>query len=313
MPCRLKHGTQFYKNGEWHAAAVYRGRQQEGSCVVSIELALSVVEAERVEDLFERMPERVSRYTGQLGGRTFSRLQFGSEFCENLVPSLGAVRRMVAFAESKGLEFSLATPLSSDRAIRLVRRLFPLLPSGSEVVASDWGILRLLKEWFPKLVPVAGRIICREIKDPRLPSAHWAALYPHGIHAKSFTAVLKSFDVRRVEMDVAPYSTADDFRSSQMRVSVHVPWGFAAKGRACRIGSLHRPEGEKFASGHKCRRECLVYAGRMRRSRTHEKELETFQRGNALFYRHSEDMTKMLSDAVAAGAIDRIVVSGDWP
>lgn len=280
---------------------------------VNVELALSVVEAERAGELLERAQERIFPYAGMLAGRKFSRLQFGSEFCENLVPPPNAIRRMVSFAESKGLDFSLATPLASDRVIRSLRRLLPLLPSGSEVVADDWGVLRLLAADFPALVPVAGRIICKQVKDPRLPSAEWSALYPHGIHAKSFAAVLKKFGVKRVEMDVAPHATADDFRSSHMRVSAHAPWGFAAKGRACRIGSLHRPEGEKFASGRKCRRECLVYAGRMTRDRARNGELETLERGNVLFYRHSEAMMQTVTAAVAAGAIDRLVISGDWP
>ena len=280
---------------------------------MSVELVLAVVEAGEAGSLLDRMPENESCYAGLLKGKILSRLQLGSEFCQRLLPSPEQVHRIADLTESRGLGFSLVTPLATDRTIGQLRRLLPLLPSGSEIIANDWGVLRLLKASFPSLVPVAGRLICKQIKDPRLPSAEWAALYPHGIHSRGFAAVLQRFGVGRVEMDVPVFAEPENFHSSCMQVSVHAPWGFAVKGRACRIGSLNQPDDSKFATDHRCRRECLTYAGRMTRDQGGDGDLTTVQRGNTMFYRHNPEMAAAVISAVAAGFIDRVIMNGGWP
>ncbi len=265
---------------------------------MAAELCLSVTSAENAEHLLARRDG-------------FTRLQFGSEFCENLLPSPAQLRKMLKLAEANGLAFSLATPICSDRSITRLRKLLALLPPRAEVVANDWGVLRLLHAEFPSLTPVAGRLICKQVKDPRLPSAQWTALYPHGVHGAPFVALLKRFGVGRVEMDIAPFAAAEDLHSPQLRVSAHAPWGFAVKSRACRIGSLNLSDDKKFAIDGKCRRECLDYTAPM--TREGRDELPTVQRGNALFYRHNEAMAAALDAAVAAGHVDRVITCGDWP
>ena len=265
---------------------------------MAVALSLSVTSAANAEAL-------LARHDG------ITRLQFGSEFCESLLPAPAALRRMLTLAAANGLAFSLATPICSDRSVARLRKLLALLPPQSEVVANDWGVLRLLHADFPNLTPVAGRLICKQVKDPRLPSAQWAALYPHGVHGAPFVAMLRRFGVGRVEMDVAPFAAAEELNSPQMCVSAHAPWGFAVKGRACRIGSLNLAEADKFAIAGKCRRECLDYVAPM--TRDGRDELPTVQRGNALFYRHNEAMTAALNAAVGAGYVDRMIVAGDWP
>ncbi len=261
-------------------------------------LSLSVTSAANAEAL-------LARHDG------LTRLQFGSEFCEHLLPSPAQLRKMLTLAEAHGIAFSLVTPICSDRSIKRLSKLLALLPPRAEVVTNDWGVLRLLHAEFPALVPVAGRLICKQVKDPRLPSAQWTALYPHGVHGAPFVALLKRFGVGRVEMDIAPFAAAEELHSPQLRVSAHAPWGFAVKSRACRIGSLHLADEDKFAIAGKCRRECLDYVAPM--TREGRDELPTVQRGNALFYRHNEAMTAALNAAVGAGYVDRMIVAGDWP
>jgi len=265
---------------------------------MAVALSLSVTSVANAESLLARRDG-------------VTRLQFGSEFCESLLPAPAQLRQMLTLAEANGLAFSLATPICSDHSVTRLRKLLVHLPPQSEVVANDWGMLHMLHADFPGLTPVAGRLICKQIKDPRLPSAQWATLYPHGVHGAPFVAMLRRFGVGRVEMDVAPYAAAEDLHSPQLRVSAHTPWGFSVKGRACRIGSLHLADADKFAIAGKCRRECLDYVAPM--TRDGRDELPTVQRGNALFYRHNEAMTAALNDAVGAGYVDRMIFAGDWP
>lgn len=270
-----------------------------------IEVGLALVDPRSVDPALAG-----AQATGGHGRPT--RLHFGSEFCEALLPQEGQLRHALAQAAAGGLALALVTPILSDAGMDRLRRLLALLTPGSEVVANDWGVLRLLHRERPDLTPVAGRMICKMIKDPRLPSAEWAKLYPHGIHSGPFGQVLDRLGVRRLELDVPPFADIADFRSDRFKVSVHAPYGFSVKGRACRIGSLRQSEADKFATGHSCHKECLTFVGELSRPELGGNDLPTFQRGNTVFYRHSAAMSEAVAAALAEGWIDRIIVSGDW-
>ncbi len=244
--------------------------------------------------------------------RPVTRLYFGSEFCERLQPSPRQLERAIAAVRRQGLELTLATTILSDRTLGKLRVLLSLLEPTHEVVANDWGTLRLMASEFPQLVPIAGRLLCKMLKDPRLPSPQWSALQPTGIHSSGFRAVLEHLHVKRIEMDVAPFATAAGFQSPAFAISAHVPFGFSAKGRRCWFGSLHEPAAAQFNVVPACRRECLQYRAELSRPDSRTPDLATIQRGNTLFYRHSPAMENTVADAIRAGAINRIIVAGDW-
>lgn len=291
---------------------------------MSVALTLSLVDPKHLPALLDGTPLTVARCAAVLRwpdlpmpalagpDRPIGRLSFGGEFCETLLPSPDQLDRAVRLTEAQGLALSLATPLCSDGGIERIRRLLPRLPPGSEVVANDWGVLALLGRDHPGLVAVAGRILCKMMKDPRLPSPDWGRLYPHGIHSRAFTAVLKKLHVGRIEIDVPVFAAAEDFHSPAMAVAVHVPYSFSVKGRSCKIGSLHQPDREKFATGHDCRRECLAYAATLVREEAGAADLPTFGRGTAIFFRQSAEMATAVGQAAAAGWVERLILAGDW-
>jgi len=112
------------------------------------------------------------------GADSVSRLYFGNEFCNHLIPSSRTLSEVLARSRELGLLFSLVTPTVTDSGIDALGRLFRSLPDGSEVIVSDWGVLRLARTEFPSLLPVAGRLLCKIMKDPRLPSRDWTKLVP---------------------------------------------------------------------------------------------------------------------------------------
>lgn len=242
--------------------------------------------------------------------RPVDRLYFGSEFCEHLVPAPGALKRCLRLAREWRLAVSLVTPLASDGCIRQLRRLLPLLPKGSEVIANDWGVANVVRRDHPALKIVAGRLLCKMVKDPRLPTATWANLYPHGLASAAFAGVLARLGIGQMEMDVPPFATPEAFAGLPLPVAVHAPFGYVAKGRLCKIGSLRLTPRRKFAPGHACRRECLDYCAIGRREGAAATELATVQRGNTVLYRHSEAMGQALSEAMARRWIGRVVLSG---
>jgi hypothetical protein len=131
-----------------------------------------------------------------LAARPVGRLHVGNEFCERLIPSPTLMKRAIALADAAGLALTLATPSVPDAGLARLRQLFRLLPEGSEAVVNDYGVLRLLAREFPALEPVAGRQLCKMIKDPRLPNEQWARLNPPGLGSPTFEAILGRFGVR---------------------------------------------------------------------------------------------------------------------
>ncbi len=240
-------------------------------------------------------------------------LHLGNEFCERLLPEERTLAQAQSAAERLGVQLVLATPVLADRGFEALRGLLRRLPQGGEVVANDFGTLRLMQQEFSELRPVAGRMLCKVIKDPRLPNETWARLYPPGVSAPPFVALLQRLGVVGMEMDVAPFARATDYADLPLPVAVHAPFGYSVKGRICRPGSLHQEGPDKFAPDHDCHRECLVYRGAMQRDgMVARRDLHTYQRGNTLFYRHSPEMQQALFEACDEGWVSRLVIAGDW-
>lgn len=234
----------------------------------------------------------------------------GSEFCEFLLPTPEILQRGIKLAELSGAGFALATPLASDGVIDQLKRLLPLLPAEAELIVNDWGVASMARRQQPALKLVAGRLLCKMIKDPRLNSSVWTEMYPHGISGDAFGRMLEMLHIERLELDVPPYATPQVFADLQLPTAAHAPFGYVSKGRLCKIGSLSLPTTQKFSSGRECRRECLTYVAETQRS-GNATDLETHQRGNTLFYRHTQAMSEAVVAAFEQGWLQRLVLPGD--
>jgi len=234
----------------------------------------------------------------------------GSEFCEHLLPSPRIVETGLRQAREHGLRFSLLTPVASPQVIRDLAVLLPLLPKEAEVVVNDWGVACLVRETHPSLRLVAGRILCRMIKDPRLPNSGWAVQC--GFDFEPLQSLFERAGFQHMEIDTPIFADADMFSRLPMRKSVHLPYFFVAKGRMCRIGALGQSGPERFAVGRKCRKECLAVSARIERSAGQD-HWESWQIGNTIFGRHSPEMVDAVMSAVEKGQIDRLVVPGNAP
>ena len=237
------------------------------------------------------------------------RIHLGNEFCDRLLPEIRCLKSCLT---DPRYAVTLALPLLSDIGIRRTTPLLEAMPPGHEVIVNDWGALRLLRRSYPDLIPVAGRLLCKQIKDPRLPSGEWSRLYPTGIFSDPFSDLLGDYGMDRMEVDVPPHAQATELQSARLHLSAHLLYGYSLKGRMCKIGSLRLPESNRFQPGHGCGRECLDYVELTARQDQTANELPTFQRGNTRFYRHDRSMTGAVLGAVKQGWIDRLVIHGDW-
>ncbi len=241
---------------------------------------------------------------------TPTHLYLGSEFCEHLVPSPRALETGLRQARECGLRFCLLTPVASPQVIRDLAALLPLLPDDAEVVVNDWGVACLVRENHPALRMIAGRILCRMIKDPRLPGRDWAVQC--GFDFEPLRTLFERAGLQHVEIDTPIFADGGMFSRLPLRTSIHLPWFFVAKGRMCRIGALGQRGPERFAVGRKCKKECLGVSARIERAAGQD-HWESWQAGNTIFGRHSREMVEAVISAVEKGQVDRLVVPGEAP
>lgn len=245
-----------------------------------------------------------------LGSLEPTHLYFGSEFCEHLLPTPSALEGALDLAQEHALTFVLLTPIASPGALRQLSTLLRALPSSAQVVVNDWGVAHLIAEQAPHLERLAGRILCRMIKDPRLGSADWAAQCSHSLDSPHLRAIFQRLGLEHFEIDVPLFAESSDFTRLPMRKSVHIPYGFVAKGRMCRPGSLSITGPERFAVGRTCHKECLTITASTARPGTSDQR-ETVHVGNTIFSRHTSEMTAAVMAATDAGAVQRLIVPGE--
>ncbi len=235
-------------------------------------------------------------------------LYFGSEFCEHLLPSARALREALSQAKSAGLRLVLLTPVASPEVLTQLDVLLPTLPAGSEVVVNDWGVAHELASRFGDLRPVAGRVLCRMTKDPRI-DAGWAGRCGHGLAAPTMHALFSRLGIRRLEIDVPLFADEEVFADLPLPAAVHLPYVYVAKGRMCRAGSLSVTGTERFAVGRRCQKECLRFSALASRPGRAD-VAASVQLGNTLFSRHSAAMASSLRQAVDSKRVARLVVPG---
>lgn len=258
----------------------------------------------------QRDPQFLAR-AGLPGSGRIVQLRFGNEFCQRLLPSRAAVRQGLQLAARHGFGFALALPILTDAGLVRAERLLAELPDGAEVAVNDWGLMRLMSRSFAHLQIIAGRQLCRLLKDPRAPPAAGTGPQRGWVNPGLATLLLR-LRARRLELDIPPFASPLERAVPGMRLSAHAPFGFVTTGRICRLGNLRQEPARRFAPEHGCNRECLTYCVRISRRSAHADSLPLLQRGNTIFYRHGDSSRSALAAALAAGTIDRLVLPGDW-
>jgi hypothetical protein len=237
-------------------------------------------------------------------------LYFGSEFCEHLLPSPKTLATALELAHAQGLRFVLLTPIASPQVLRDLAGLLPRLPPSAQVVVNDWGVAQFVAEAAPHLSRLAGRILCRMIKDPRLGNSEWAPQCSHALDSPHLRTILARLGLQHIELDVPLFAESGDFSRLPMRKSVHLPYAFVAKGRMCRPGSLSIVGPERFAVGRQCHKECLSLSATTVRPGASD-HWDTIHVGNTIFSRHSPTMIGAVIDATRMGVVQRLVVPGE--
>lgn len=286
-----------------------------------MEWSLHIRDAGDLRRSIAPVPE-IARHFGEV---RFTRFAFGTEFCENLLPSEEAVRGVVAGVAREASALTFLTPYVSDRGIGRLRKLFALLPE-AEVVFNDWGVLRMLRAEFPHLTPVQGRLLNKSLRDPRVTSiyAETASAAPESalrvlqrsnLDNESYLALLDRCGVRAVEMDNLPQGTDTSFAANGISVAMYVPFGFISTSRVCMAAGLHYRARDKFEPGAACRHECQTHQLEYTYSNSpfRNRDQKFLLKGNTYFYRHTDAMLAALAEETRRGRIARLIYQPSLP
>jgi hypothetical protein len=253
------------------------------------------------------------------GDVEFTRFAYGTEFCENLLPSQEALREVTR----SGRPLTFLTPYVSDRGIATLRELFALL-NDAEVVFNDWGVLRLLRTEFPRLTPVQGRLLNKNLRDPRVtsiyadnpaPDSSLRVLQRSNLDNTSYLALLHRYGVRSVELDHLPQGTDTSFAANGVQISIYLPFGFISTSRVCMAAGLHYHARDKFQPGAACRHECQTHQLEYTYSNSpfQNRDQKFLLKGNTYFYRHTDAMLAALAAQQAQGRIARLIYQPSLP
>lgn len=306
------------------------------------EWALALFRPSELADLSRHLRFQSSR-TGRVGAQQaearaaaidafgppgWRRLYFGHEFCERRAPSIGDVRRAYAAAYSAGLAFSLLTGYVTDRGIDRLRPVLAWLARLDdprvEVVANDWGVVRMITGEYASLRPVLGRLMNRMLRDPRImpaivgaraPGDTQAAMRQSSVSAPVFRRLLTRLGVERVEFDNLIQGLDMDFAGLGVAASVYVPYGYVVTGRVCAIGSLGQPPSDRFHVSAACRRECRRYTVTRRAAASpfDGARQEYQERGTTCFYYQDAASIAAAGDTARQAGISRVVYQADLP
>jgi hypothetical protein len=219
-------------------------------------------------------------------------LYFGTEFCQELIPSARDTEAFCAHCAERSLKAVLLTPLVTNRGLSRLDRLLgglARLEMYPAVVFNDWGVLELLREKYPSFPLRMGRLMNRGLRDPRLAMQ---TLGPAGENTQRGAGVRQlasSLGVRAVESDadLEPGYLGDG--DNGMQRALHVPFTLTASGRNClekaaattAVGNTARGVFTRgLTSG--CAAPCR---GIYRQEHRQDTQKEMWRAGNTLFFK----------------------------
>ena len=236
----------------------------------------------------------------------FSRLYFGNETCERLIPTPSELKQAKSFCSQNNLSFSLVTPFCTDAGIAKLKPLLSILSKEDELVANDFGVLKFASS--SKAVPVAGRLLNKQARDPRIPSfKHSSELLEHLSQSQAsspqFLKILSSLGAKRVEFDNLPQGIGTSLTGTGFSASLYCPLVFVAATRMCLLAGAGKISSSNKVGILPCAGECSQFSFRLT-NKSFPKPLLLV--GNAVFF---ENGVFPNEEELSSIGIDRLVTN----
>ena len=242
----------------------------------------------------------------------YTRLYFGNEFCQRLIPRLEDIRLIADFISKHQMKFSFVTPYVTNDGIFTLRPLLEYVIKNfpeAEIVVNDWGVLRLLRREFNYPVLALGRLLTKQKRGPmnknlknRVPQEMLQHFQESNIDVPILSDFLVNHGIRRVELDNLLQGISRE--SHGLRASLYFPFAYVTTTRFCITASSET--GRKFLRNMPpCNKECQKYIFSLRHR---SMPTDLFLKGNTQFFEN-----KHLPDNLNELNVDRIVYEPEIP
>jgi hypothetical protein len=243
----------------------------------------------------------------------FSRLYFGNEFCEHLMPSRSELQQILDFVSENGLDFTFVSPFVTDKSLKRLELLLGEVARSrpnSEVIFNDYGVLRVLNNRYTQLEPVMGRLLNRMKRGPRLmmvidklPETTVEYFRSYNLTVPALVDFLGENRVKRVELDNVLQGIG--FHLDNLTASIYVPFAYVTTTRFCLVNACDVPEKEEIIGIFPCQRECQQYTFYLRNEIM---PVILVRKGNTIFFEN-----EALPDDIENIGITRIVTEPEIP
>jgi len=243
----------------------------------------------------------------------FSRLYFGNEFCEQLVPSRADLHQVLDFVSENSLDFTFVSPYVTNKGLSRLEDLFQEIAQNrpdSEVVFNDYGVLRVLSNRYKQLTPVMGRLLNRMKRGPRLmvvidklPPTTVEYFRSSNLTLPVLSEFLNAHRVRRVELDNVLQGI--DFHLDNLEASLYLPFAYVTTTRLCLVNSCDIAEKEELIGIFPCKQECQRYTFYLS---SDIMPLMLIRKGNTIFFEN-----EVLPGDIEEKGITRIVTEPEIP
>jgi len=223
----------------------------------------------------------------------YSRVYYGVEFCERLIPGKEDLKQVLNFISKNELSFTLVTPYVTheglDRCKLLIRFLIDERPN-SEIVINDWGFLRLLQKEYRNnsLKLVLGRLLTKQKRGPRIlylihkiPNGAIEHFKMSSVDVPIFASFLMDKGINRVELDNLLQGISRP--NSRIKGSLYIPFSFLTTTRLCPV-SLAAKKGSPLRAILPCNRECQKFTFKLQHKRM---PVDLFLKGNTVFFENN--------------------------
>jgi hypothetical protein len=171
----------------------------------------------------------------------FSRLYFGNEFCQRLIPSEEELESALALVKLRGIDFSLVTSFVTEEGLERLQKRFSYVLAHcpqAEIIVNDWGVLKTLKDEFQCRNLILGRLLTKQKRGPRilrlehkLPISAVDHFRRISADSDCFVDFLVQAGVKRIELDNVLQGIIRD--APVLQGSLYIPYAYVTVTRYC--------------------------------------------------------------------------------
>jgi hypothetical protein len=203
-----------------------------------------------------------------------------------------------------------------------------------EVIINDYGVLDLLNEKYRALLPVFGRLLTKQKRDPRIlrlrktkpeknkffknkdgyyvilskkaPDSVISYYKETNINVPIIRSFLKSYRMKRAEIDNLLQGIRLEIPKSDLSVSLYIPYGYITTTRLCSANPFRNIKSFSCKISF-CRKECKKYDVRLKGKYVPK---VIYKKGNTMFFKNKKVPAQKELSRIG---IDRIVYQPEIP